>query len=121
MVNKDRSLSGMIEAGFENLEPLMDFRDWLASIRNDPKRRMSVRRNGRVQFKPDGKLIPGPFTLAARREILIKLRETEELVDQQLISDEEADMIRQIWADDAIRELASRMVKFESLGDLQIA
>lgn len=104
VVNKDRSLAGMVQAGFENLEPLMDFRDWLASIRNDPKRRMSVRRNGRTQLKADGTLIPGPFTLAARKEILLKLQETQAEVGRFLVSDEEVGLIRRIWADDVIRE-----------------
>ena len=115
VVNKDRSLTGMIAAGFEHLEPLMDFRDWLSSIRNDPKRRMAVRRNGRVQLKSNGGLVYGPFTLEARRDILEKLKETENSVGRRLVSDDEVGLIRQIWADDAIRILAGRMAGTEEL------
>ena len=110
VVTKDRSLTGMIDAGFEDLEPLMDFRDWLAGIRNNPKFRLSVRRNGRVQLKSDGGLIFGPFTIAARRKILEKLRDTENLVGRKLIGDDEVGLIHQIWADDAIHSLTRRMV-----------
>ena len=99
----------MVEAGFDDLEPLIDFRDWLASIRNKPERRMSVRRSGKAHLKPDGKLIPGPFTLATRREILAKLQETQEQTDRRLVSDNEIDLIHQIWADDAIRALTIRL------------
>lgn len=121
VVDKDRSLTGMIEAGFENLEPLMDFRDWLAGIRNDPKRRMSVRRNGKVQLKSDGGLVFGPYTHAARREILLKLQKTSEMVGRTLVSDDEVSLIRQIWAEDAIRELSSRASESNNLGELQNA
>lgn len=103
VVEKDKSLSGMIEAGFENLEPLMEFRDWLRHIRNDPKRRMSVPRNGRARLKADGSLIPGPFTLATRNEILTKLRKVEKSVKRMLISEDEVGIIKQIWVEDAIR------------------
>ena len=93
----------------------MDFRDWLASVRNDPKRRMSVRRNGRVQFKSDGKLIPGPFTLAARREILLKLREAENFTSRQLITEEEIRLIHKIWMDDAVRDLDGRLMALSAI------
>ena len=121
VVNKDRSLIGMIDAGFEDLEPLMDFRDWLVGIRNDPERRMSVRRNGRVQLKPNGGLVFGPYTLAARREILLELRKTEQQVGRQLVSEEEVGMIHRIWADDAIRELGDRISGWNPMGELQVA
>lgn len=41
VVEKDRSLEGFVEAGFAEFGPLIDFRDWLASIRNDPSRRQA--------------------------------------------------------------------------------
>ena len=121
VVDKDRSLAGMVEAGFDDLEPLIDFRDWLASIRNKPELRMSTRRNGRVHLKSDGALIPGPFTIAARREILVKLQETEKQVGRELVSGEEIGLIRQIWADDAIRDLKGRMQLFSEAGLAQIS
>jgi len=101
VVVKDRSMAGFIEAGHENLEPLMDFRDWLAEIRSDPKRRMATRRSGRTTHLADGSLIPGPFTLAARGEILNELLKVQQSVGQELITGAEIDTIRALWAADA--------------------
>lgn len=110
VVDKDKSLAGLIESGFEGLEPLMNFRDWLVSIRNEPKRRMSVRRNGKAEFGRNGALIPGPFTIETRREILSKLRETEEEAARSLIRNDEVGLIRQIWLEDAGRDLNRRIM-----------
>lgn len=101
VVVKDRSMAGFIEAGHENLEPLMDFRDWLAVIRSDQDRRMAVRRSGRTTHLADGSLVPGPFTLAARREILDELLRVQSSTGRELITQPEIELIRTIWADDA--------------------
>jgi DNA sulfur modification protein DndC len=106
VVTKDRSMEGFIDAGHENLEPLMDLRDWLAEIRNDPERRMAHRRSGKVSHLADGSLIPGPFTLAARREILGRLLDTQRAVGDELISASEIAEIEKIWAEDASRGAA---------------
>jgi DNA sulfur modification protein DndC len=105
VVVKDRSMAGFIEAGHENLEPLMDFRDWLAEIRNDPARRSARRRNGQTTFLADGSLVPGPFTPAARREILDRLRQVERATGRTLITLAEVDAINRIWAEDAAARL----------------
>jgi DNA sulfur modification protein DndC len=107
VVVKDRSMEGFIEAGHAHLEPLMDLRDWLAAIRNDATRRMAHRRTGKITHLADGSLIPGPFTLAARREILDRLMETQHAVGEALITDAEIAEIKRIWADDAARGLAA--------------
>ena len=108
VVKKDRSLEGLVESGFEEFGPLLDFRDWLASIRNDPNRRQARRRNGHFFTDQTGTLIPGPFTLQARSEILEKLRELESATNQKLISDEEVDTIYQIWLEDIDSQQNSR-------------
>jgi DNA sulfur modification protein DndC len=102
VVVKDRSMAGFIEAGHENLEPLMDFRDWLAEIRGDHDRRMAVRRSGRTTHLADGSLVPGPFTLAARREILDELLRVQATVGRELITAAEIALIQAIWAEDAV-------------------
>src|SRR5690606_28133200 len=66
VVEKDRSLSGFVEAGFAEFGPLLDFRDWLVSIRNDPERRLARRRDGKVTIASNGTYVPGPFNLATR-------------------------------------------------------
>lgn len=46
VVRKDKSAISLIKSGHEDLVPFLDFRDWLLTIRNDPDRRWSIRRNG---------------------------------------------------------------------------
>jgi len=106
VVVKDRSMEGFIEAGHAHLEPLMDLRDWLAEIRSDPTKRTAHRRTGKVTHLADGSLIPGPFTLTARREILERLLNTQAKVGERLITEAEIDEINRIWADDAARGLS---------------
>jgi DNA sulfur modification protein DndC len=101
VVVKDRSMAGFIESGHEHLEPLMDFRDWLAEIRSDPDKRMATRRSGRTTHLADGSLVPGPFTLSARREILEELLKVQARTGQALISAGEVELIEGIWAADA--------------------
>ncbi len=102
VVEKDRSLAGFVESGFGEFTPLLDFRDWLVSIRNDPARRLARRRGGRVTFSANGTHVPGPFTLATRAEILAKLLDVQSTVGRSLISTAEMDAIRMLWAEDAI-------------------
>lgn len=110
VVEKDHSMEGFIDAGFDHLEPLMDFRDWLVEMRNDKTKRMAQRRNGLATFMANGTLIPGPFTIQAREEILNRLLETQKQVNMPLISDAEIDRIKAIWAEDAVTG-ARRLLK----------
>lgn len=103
VVVKDRSMEGFIENGSAHLEPLMDFRDWLADIRNQPAMRMARRRTGAMSHLADGSLIPGPFTFEARREILERLCEVQQEVGEPLISESEIEHIHAIWAEDAAK------------------
>ncbi len=98
VVEKDRSLQGFIDSGKEVYKPLVEFRNWLVSIRNNPTYRSAIRRNGRLQFDVTGKHIPGPFTIQARKEILERLRETEKEFGDRLITNEEIELIHKIWA-----------------------
>jgi DNA sulfur modification protein DndC len=102
VVEKDKSAESFIEAGYGDLEPLLEFRDWLKAIREDGSMRMATRRNGSLNFVGEGRLIPGPFTLAARRQILNRLIDIQSEVDMQLVSPTEIDAIQRIWAEDTI-------------------
>ena len=110
VVEKDKSLAGFVEAGFAEFAPLVAFRDWLASIRDVPERRMARRRNGRLTITADGVFVPGPFTLDTRREILDKVLAMQAEMSERLIADEEVARIKTIWAEDVIQmaELAAR-------------
>jgi DNA sulfur modification protein DndC len=103
VVEKDRSLAGFVAAGWGEFAPLLAFRDWLADIRNTKHRRAAHRRDGRLTVTASGALVPGPFTLAARREILDRLLATQQQVGHRLISDAELARIQAIWAADVLR------------------
>lgn len=100
VVEKDKSLQGFVDSGMKQYECLLDFRDWLKSVRNDPSMRSATRRNGIVTFDSDGNHIPGPFTIVARQQILDKLLEVQKIFGEQLISEKEIDLIKKIWRED---------------------
>ena len=100
VVNKDRSLQGFVNAGQKKYQQLIDFRDWLQSIRNDPTYRSARRRNGEIRFLKDNKLMGGPFTLASRKKILDKLLKLQDNYGSKLITDEEISLIKKCWIDD---------------------
>ncbi|MCP2040584.1 DNA sulfur modification protein DndC [Neisseria sp. HSC-16F19] len=102
VVNKDRSLQGFVDVGKTEFQPLIEFRDWLVDIRNKPEYRQVTRRNGALTIK-DGKHIPGPFTVEARQMILQKLLEVQAVYGSELVSQQEVDLIKQIWAEDLIQ------------------
>jgi DNA sulfur modification protein DndC len=51
VVQEDKALNGFIQSGEEWLRPLLEFRNWLADIRDDRNMRMKYRKNGQVYFK----------------------------------------------------------------------
>jgi DNA sulfur modification protein DndC len=89
VVRKDRAVRNLIRQGYGELEPLLGFRDWLIEVRDSPAYRCRQRRNGAPG--------PGPFTLAARREILSRLFVAQEQSKLPLIAEEELALIQQLW------------------------
>lgn len=102
VVEKDRSLAGFVEAGFNEFAPLLEFRDWLVAIRNEPSRRLVRRRDGRITFATNGTLISGPFDLRTRKEILDRLLALQAHVGHPLISASEVELIHQHWINDTL-------------------
>ncbi len=51
VVNEDKSLTGFIENGESWLQPLLDFRNWILTIRNKHEYRMQYRRDGNHYYK----------------------------------------------------------------------
>lgn len=92
VVEKDKSLQGLVDTGQDELQPLLDLRDWLRIIRNDLSLREAERRNG-----AEG---PGPFRMDTRHEILRRLLDVQGQVGQQLVSDAEIRRIRELWTTD---------------------
>jgi DNA sulfur modification protein DndC len=101
VVEKDKSLQGFVDSGNHQYSPLIEFRDWLREIRNDPALRQGRRRNGKITVIND-KLIPGPFTLDARRLILDRLLQAQQAYGDTLITEHEIDTIQRIWVNDLL-------------------
>jgi DNA sulfur modification protein DndC len=114
VVDRDRSVEGLIEEGETWLQPMLDFRNWLKDIRNDSQMRESIRKQARkskwmsdylgTEGKEDvhrGHKVLGPFTFESRLAILKKLLELQEGLKHrslQLITSEEIRAIETIWA-----------------------
>lgn len=103
VVAKDKSLQGFVDVGKTEFTPLIEFRDWLIDIRNQPQYRQVKRRNGTLTIK-DGKHIAGPFTILARQMILDRLLAVEREFGETLISQDEIELIKKIWVQDVINE-----------------
>lgn len=102
MVRKDRSLAGLVDAGFDDLEPLLDFREWLIQLREVDKNRMPVRRDGTTKHRADGSVVRGPFTMKVRRKILKQLQSLEQEMGRELLIKPEMEMIEDIWRRDEV-------------------
>jgi DNA sulfur modification protein DndC len=106
VVEKDKSLQGFIDVGNHQYKPLVEFRDWLKSIRNKSEHRQAYRRNGQLSFDLTGKHIPGPFTIQTRRLILERLLKVQEAFGEPLVSPQELHLIYQHWNMDIQQERA---------------
>lgn len=51
VVSEDKALSGFIQSGHDWMKPLLDFRNWLTTIRDDRTKRMKYRMNGQIYFR----------------------------------------------------------------------
>lgn len=108
VVEKQKSLDGMIESGEEWMEPLAELRYELKKSQDPkvwPDIRRITRRNGRADLRNDGSdYTPGPYTLEFRKDYLRKLlegqariRKTKKGHDMVLISEDEIHEIQKIW------------------------
>lgn len=97
VVKKDRSLRGLADnTDDDRLEPLLDFRDRLRDVSDDPSNRDDRRRNG----QPGN----GPIRLPMRRALLGELLALQEETGLPLISQAELTEIDRIWRNDGDRE-----------------
>jgi len=97
VVRRDKSGAELIRAGYEQLLPYYNFRNWLTEIRNDPARRWTTRRNGGAGL--------GPLTIATRLEILERLEELEFRTSTEILDSEERGVIASLWRLDPIPRL----------------
>lgn len=111
VVEKDNSLTGLIDAGFEYLEPLAEFRERLKAVSADPDYRSKVRRNGQPGL--------GPLTFEARKMLLDELLAIQDATGLPLISPHEVRLIKDQWNRDEsetmVREM-DQLVQISSRG-----
>ena len=73
LATRDSSMEALVDKGEEWLEPLLEFRDWLATT-IDPARKREFRdikgRDGRVILKKDGTPAARTYKLEASKEML---------------------------------------------------
>lgn len=98
VVRKDKSAQKLIESGYDELVPFLQFRNWLSDIRNDPQMRWPNRRNGNAGM--------GPFTLEARKAILKRIDRLEDLTGHCIIDAEERGVIAGLWQLDQFPRLS---------------
>lgn len=94
VVSKDSSMENLIEHGEDWMLPMLEFRDYLAEVRNDATKRFPHSRVNKKQL--------GPFTYETRAELLKLLFEVQKEVqekdkDLQLINKEEIEAIQVQW------------------------
>ncbi len=107
VVQKDRSLRGLIDSGHpeaERMEALFEFREWLLELRENDSNRQSVRRDGNAKQRSDGSRVYGPFKIEIRKQILEKLLKLQHQLDEQLILPAEIECIEDVWWRDEICE-----------------
>lgn len=97
VVNKDKSMEGLIENGEEWMQPLADIRNFLIETRDNPEEyRNKERRNGtRVEN------IWGPYKFETRVEILRRILKAQKSLENtegiELISHQELVLIQWYW------------------------
>jgi len=90
VVKRDRAGEGLLAAGDERMEQLLEFRETLQFYRDPANGKRDMKRmNGN-----DG---PGPLNIAARRELLGRLLKLQDETTQVLVTPEELLLIQQMW------------------------
>lgn len=100
VVKSDYSMEALVGLGEHQMEPLLEFRNYLKQIRDLPGVRQDKRRNGQAAYNRKGELMKGkgPFTHETRQDLLIRLLEAQHKSGITLIEGDELVAIRQIWS-----------------------
>lgn len=100
VVDNDKSMQGLVDSGEDWMYPMLELRNWLKEIRDDPAKREPKGRDGRDHL--------GPFTKETRKEILQRLLKVQKTVQDELgepielISKEELSAIQIQWHYDGV-------------------
>ena len=97
VVNKDKSMEGLIDNGEEWMQPLADIRNFLIETRDNPNIwRIKRRRNGEMNDT-----LWGPYKFETRVEILRRILEAQKLIQEsegiELITHQEMVLIQYHW------------------------
>lgn len=97
VVNKDKSMEGLIDNGEEWMQPLADIRYFLIETRDNPEKwRSKRRRNGDISEN-----LWGPYTFETRVEILKRILKAQKLIQDtegiELITHQEMVLIQYHW------------------------
>jgi len=97
VVNKDKSMEGLIDNGEEWMQPLADIRNFLIETRDNPEQwREKRRRNGDISEN-----LWGPYTFETRVEILRRILKAQKEVQKtegiELITHQEMVLIQYYW------------------------
>ena len=108
VVSEDKSLTQMIASDKDKydvvkLAKLAEFRDKLLDERNMDENRVHGRnRRGVTIFKRDGSVGMGSYTMEYRQKLLTSLTDLQEEVEMELITENEINIIKQIWNEELI-------------------
>jgi DNA sulfur modification protein DndC len=90
VVERDKASEGLLAAGDERMEHLIEFRETLLEFRNPDK-------GWRDSRRMNGSESPGPLLIKGRRELLKRLLHLQEETGLPLIMPEELLLIQQLW------------------------
>jgi DNA sulfur modification protein DndC len=97
VVNKDKSMEGLIDNGEDWMQPLADIRNFLIETRDNPEiYRQKERRNGTIHER-----YWGPYTFNTRVEILKRILKAQKAIQAtegvELITHQEMVLIQYYW------------------------
>jgi DNA sulfur modification protein DndC len=101
VVNKDKSMEGLIDNGEEWMQPLADIRNFLIETRDNPEKfRQRERRDGTVHER-----FWGPYKFETRVEILRRILKAQKHIEEtegiELITHQEMVLIQYYWFRDS--------------------
>jgi DNA sulfur modification protein DndC len=95
VVKRDRTLENLALSDYKGLtQELLAFKQYLIDMSNNPINRCGITRKGTTG--------PGPFTLPARKEIYLKLKELERRVGMRFLTQEQEAFIHKAWQEDEL-------------------
>lgn len=124
LFDKDKTLNNLGEH-YDYLKVMEEFRNWLVQFRQaswDDNRDVFIHGKHRMKLYDrnnhrKGMRIPGGYNLHFRKQILIRLIETERKVISQrgkpLISDEELAYIQECWVEDGDLEMSVKQIAYD--------